>query len=100
MTNKNYAAGRRFEYEVKKKFESRGYTVMRTAGSHGPFDLVAYRDDGIILIQCKLVSSETIGENLKKKFKENPPIHNFYHPARQCFAYRVKGDKRIDLGYV
>ncbi len=31
--------GRRFEYSVEKYLETEGWIVMRTAGSHGPFDL-------------------------------------------------------------
>lgn len=59
MPNKNYIAGRRFEYKVKKLYEKAGYTVLRTSGSHGFADLVAVRKGTtpfnriIIFIQCK-----------------------------------------------
>ena len=56
MVNKNYIAGRRFEYKVKKYYEDKGYTVLRTSGSHGFADLVAVKNDynaRIIFIQCK-----------------------------------------------
>ena len=55
MVNKNYIAGRRFEYKVKKYYENKGYTVLRTSGSHGFADLVAIKNDAriIIFIQCK-----------------------------------------------
>ena len=63
MTNKNYIAGRRFEYKVKKYYENKGYTVLRTSGSHGFADLVAVKNSflswwqnktkTIIFIQCK-----------------------------------------------
>jgi Holliday junction resolvase len=36
-----YHKGRRFEYQVKKWLEDKGYIVLRTAGSHGFADLVA-----------------------------------------------------------
>jgi HJR/Mrr/RecB family endonuclease len=55
MVNKNYLAGRRFEYKVKKYYENQGFTVLRTSGSHGFADLVAVKNDAriIIFIQCK-----------------------------------------------
>ena len=57
MVNKNYIAGRRFEYKVKKYYEDKGYTVLRTSGSHGFADLIAIKPlpNGriIIFIQCK-----------------------------------------------
>lgn len=54
MPNKNYVKGRAKEYKIKRDFTKRGYTVLRTAGSHGFADLVAVRSDGKIkFIQCK-----------------------------------------------
>ena len=43
MPNRRYEAGRRYEYKVKKQLEKEGWTVLRMAGSHGLFDLVALR---------------------------------------------------------
>lgn len=37
-----YRAGRAYEYACKKKLEAEGWTVLRTAGSHGEADLVCY----------------------------------------------------------
>lgn len=59
MPNKNYVNGRAKEYRVKKQWEKAGYTVLRTAGSHGFADLIAVKDkDGlrgkeVVFIQCK-----------------------------------------------
>jgi Holliday junction resolvase len=49
----SYVKGRRFENYVRKKLEKAGYIVARSAGSKGPFDLVALRKGEILLIQCK-----------------------------------------------
>jgi len=54
MTTSRYIRGRRFEHRVKRLLEERGYIVVRSAGSKGPFDLVALRFGEILLIQCKL----------------------------------------------
>lgn len=56
--NSNYNAGRAFEYKTKKAWEQAGYTVIRSAGSHGPADLVAFCPDcKVYLIQCKRVKT-------------------------------------------
>jgi Holliday junction resolvase len=55
-----YRRGSRFELQVKKMFEARGYYVMKSAGSRGIADLIALDKVSAqecgphILIQCKL----------------------------------------------
>jgi Archaeal holliday junction resolvase (hjc). len=39
--NKNYIKGRNKEYRIKRRLEKEGYYVIRSAGSHSYFDLVA-----------------------------------------------------------
>lgn len=49
-----YASGRRIEYLARDILKSRGYMVIRSAGSKGPFDLVAIpMDGGARFIQIK-----------------------------------------------
>ena len=43
MPNRNYIRGRDKEYRVAKKLRDEGWTVLRMAGSHGEFDLVAIK---------------------------------------------------------
>jgi Holliday junction resolvase len=59
VPNKNYQKGRRFEYRVKKFFEKENKLVMRTAGSHSPFDLIAMTVNHTYLIQCKSYEKPT-----------------------------------------
>jgi predicted RNA binding protein YcfA (HicA-like mRNA interferase family) len=40
----NYTRGRAKEYRVAKRLRAQGWTVLRTAGSHGPFDLIAIKE--------------------------------------------------------
>ncbi len=57
-----YRRGRAFEVRVRHAIESRGWTVVRAAGSKGIVDLVAWYRNGSIwnasaqvaLIQCKM----------------------------------------------
>jgi len=48
-----YRLGRRLEYRIKKLLEEHGYEVIRSAGSHGRWDLVAVKDGIVRLIQVK-----------------------------------------------
>lgn len=50
----NYAAGRRAEWRARDYLEARGYYVIRSAGSKGLIDLVAFkRSRPILVIQVK-----------------------------------------------
>ena len=53
MTNRKYVSGANFERQVKKQWEEDGWIVVRSAGSHGPADLVAAKGGIIRWIQCK-----------------------------------------------
>jgi Holliday junction resolvase len=49
-----YRRGVYFERRVRLDMESRGWWVIRAAGSHGPADLVALKlGEPPLLIQCK-----------------------------------------------
>ena len=50
----NYQRGYNFEYRCRKELESKGFFVVRSAGSKGPADLVAIREGKVLLVQCKL----------------------------------------------
>ena len=61
MVLTKYERGRAYEYRIAKKLRAEGWTVLRTAGSHGFADLVAIEQAiqfpnefrRIKLIQCK-----------------------------------------------
>ena len=48
-----YRRGRDLEYRARDRLIDRGYTVVRSAGSKGPVDLVAISQEQILLIQVK-----------------------------------------------
>lgn len=93
----NYEAGRRLEYEVRDRFRELGYHVLRTAGSHGFYDLVAIKEEQILLIQCKLVSKASEAARLRSQWLSNPPFKPFNFPAIQVLATKVKGSKPFYL---
>lgn len=50
----SYAAGRRAEYRVMLELRRRGYDpVIRSAGSHGPVDLIGVRESHLLFVQVK-----------------------------------------------
>jgi len=68
--NKKYIKGRQYEYKTQKLLENSGWQVIRSAGSKGPYDLVAiHKTDKIVaLIQVKY--------NKKLKQKMQAQIEN------------------------
>jgi len=87
MPNKNYHIGRKFEYEVMNELKGPGCAVMRTAGSHGPFDVIAINKDGACgMIQCKVVETEAEADRLIRAFRERPP----FPPASCEFVQRIE----------
>lgn len=81
MPNKNYLRGRRLEWQVQKDLEKAGWHAVRTAGSHGAYDIIAFKylSSGTLhlrCIQCKTAKGVTEA-SLKKlmlKLKEESPI--------------------------
>lgn len=65
----NYSRGTAFEHTLKKKYEAKGYSVHRMAGSHSPIDLIAFNENETVLIQCKSSSKEDL-PNVKQLLKE------------------------------
>ncbi|KKK57623.1 hypothetical protein LCGC14_3052580 [marine sediment metagenome] len=60
MGNPNYRRGVRLEREIMQIFKDNGYIVMRTAGSHSPFDVVLVKESSelkkicfVAFVQCK-----------------------------------------------
>lgn len=49
-----YRKGRAFEYRLIKLYRDTGYDpVIRSSGSHGPFDIIAFNEKSVTLTQCK-----------------------------------------------
>ena len=48
-----YARGRQIEWKAQHELEKKGLSTIRTAGSHGLVDVIAWSDEEIIFIQCK-----------------------------------------------
>ena len=71
--------GIRYEYQIKDYLEAEGYYCMRSAGSHGLFDLIGINvsEKKILLIQCKKIAKGF--DALKEKLeRENSHFNGIY----------------------
>ena len=79
----NYQRGVRFEYEVIHYLKERDWTCIRSAGSHGPIDIVAIKEPLEYLIQCKIKYGMLPSHNIREllaiapKGSTNTPIYAF-----------------------
>lgn len=95
MANANYDRGVRFERQIMEEWAAKGYEVSRTAGSHSPFDVIAYRSDHpVALIQCKVLKTGTKkrANNIVKKFMKDPPLQpsQYFHQIIIVYAMKAK----------
>lgn len=89
MPNKNYVAGRRFEWDLMKVMKLKGFKCIRASGSHGEYDIIAYRvDQKPLFVQCKVTKTPKEGERLLKKFKEETVPSKYYHQQMAVKAGR------------
>jgi Holliday junction resolvase len=85
----HYQRGANFERKVKEYYESEGYYVIRSAGSHGVADLVCIRrlkrisHPEIILVQCKLYGDWDKKQNIIRLAKK---LH-----VNAVYAYNKRG---------
>lgn len=94
MPNSNYLAGRRFEYEVMKDLRNSGYKVIRASGSHGEFDIIAYKPKSALFIQCKVVETVATRDRMIKAWRAGGyPNSPFDFVGTQQLWVKVKGDK-------
>ena len=95
--NEKYIAGRKFEYEIIRYFEEKGYYTIRSAGSKGLADIVAisYNNrpcDMPIIIQAK-------------KYKDTKPkpeqeFIDFDINATKIWCTKRRGQHGFDIEYV
>ena len=103
MPNKNYQAGVRFERLRMKHWESLGSWCLRSAGSHGAFDIVVIKQYSgeVYFIQCKIVQTLKEAERMIEKFKAHPPYgKNVKQRYTQMLEVWVKEEKQVVGGWV
>lgn len=88
MANKHYQIGRRIEYKIIEMLEAKGFTCVRSAGSHGPWDICAIDNNKIKFIQSK---------HEKNKGIPNPNSYKKDMPKLNILAERLNGLADIEL---
>ena len=79
----NYARGANFERDVKRDLEGKGYLVIRSAGSHGAVDLVAFGPKyPVWFIQAKIHGTMSPAER-----------RELYRFATECGAWAVRASR-------
>ena len=85
-----YRRGVRAEYLLKKKLESDGYYVVRSAGSHGAADLVAWNDRACHIIQVALAGVKT-----KRDYDKLRSVPQMPRMVRQMYEYLGRGEWKV-----
>lgn len=52
----HYRGGREFEYRTIRHLTTNGYEIVRSAGSKGKIDIVAFKLGELLFVQCKRTS--------------------------------------------
>ena len=79
----NYARGANFERQIKAHLEAKGYFVLRSAGSHGTVDLVAFGPKWPVwFIQAKIHGTMSPAER-----------RELYRYANECGAWAVRASR-------
>ena len=94
----HYASGRAVEWKARDELTRAGYTVIRSAGSKGPVDLVAFDGKGVLLVQVKatrrkVVSMATVNDALMQMAElprpKNARCQVWAYARGQCRKFRL-----------
>lgn len=66
----NYRQGRAAEYRSIRVLEAAGYRCVRTAGSHGMWDVIGFGPVDCVLVQCKRGARPNITRILEEMREE------------------------------
>lgn len=94
------ARGIRLEYVVADHLRDRGYVTIRSAGSHGPCDIVAVKQGTVLCVQAKITLS-SLGSrewtelwDLAKEANGVPLVA--YRPSMRTLAFsRLMGPRAL-----
>ncbi len=84
-----YRRGARLEYLARDRLRQQGYVVVRSAGSHGPFDLIAVNAQRVLLIQVKQK-----GQSVRLALEHLAAVHTPHSVRKQVWVYH-RGQWRV-----
>lgn len=97
MPNSNYNRGRAYEYKAKKELEVEGYSVIRAAGSHGPWDLVAIPRDASRPVRCIQIKVTKVPAAIKLLVSKFTDSLHAYEEAAQPTQRETNGSFVCEL---
>jgi len=86
---RSYQRGYTLELKAVKELREAGYIAVRTAGSRGPFDIIALGPSGVRLIQVKRVSRQSFVTLLKEAKKELEQVPSLYGVSREVWFWEA-----------
>ena len=91
------AKGRSYEWEVRHKLESKGFTVTRSAASKGSFDLIAWNESKIGFFQTKngrfsCLAAERLAWLLPRPYAADVAV---VHECRKGCRFALYGGKHV-----
>ncbi|MBI3764145.1 MAG: hypothetical protein HY260_20075 [Chloroflexi bacterium] len=87
--NHNYRKGARLEQKARKLLESLGYTVIRSAGSKGPADLIAIGPTHVRLIQVKATGALRPSDITRLREVRGPVLREIWEYYRGTWRTRT-----------
>jgi len=90
-----YASGRETEYKIRRFLDDLGYDTVRSAGSKGAFDIIAWNDLVTRRIQAKREKSKSsYSKDLEKMGKSKSPPNS----TKELWIWRTgTGWIKIDI---
>ena len=89
------------EFGRRKHYQKRGWSVVRSAGSHGIWDLCGVRledpEHPVMFVQCKRVNTIQAAKAMLTKFEKDPPMPKSSHWIMRL-EVQVKGSRDILSG--
>ena len=93
-----YQKGRSYEYTIMHAYKKKGMYVIRSAGSHGLFDIIAFDGEDIYLACCRKRRWQEVEMNEILNSVKTPPntyITFFEKINGKEYVYTFKNGKRI-----
>ncbi len=99
QTNLKYKRGAAYERRVKSYFIEHGFTINRSAGSHGTFDHIGFDAQATWAIQDKSgatqAQAEKLLDELVEQMKEQYPL--LLHPLVVAVFYAWEGKNPVGV---
>lgn len=93
----NYRRGREREYRTQRILESAGYETIRTAGSHGPVDVIAFGvPSSVRFVQVKSGSGRISPQGLEALLAIRDTLPNGCSVEVWSFPYRSR-QPQVDI---